>query len=134
MVPIVTSREKKKEKTMGKKSIVSALLITWLLVMSGCASLQKAEHEYIMRGQVLEVTGSSAYICIGKTDGAQVGQEFTVYRFVRSGFLSPRNQQPSFKKEHVGRVKIEEIVHDHYSNANILAGSVKVNDVVELSK
>ena len=117
---------------MGKKSFVSALLITWLLVMSGCASLQKAEHEYVMRGQVLEVAGNSAYICIGKADGAQLGQEFTVYRFVKAGYLTPKNQTPYFKKERAGKVKIEEIVHDHYSNANILTGSIKVNDIVEL--
>lgn len=117
---------------MGKKSFVGALLITWLLVMSGCASLQKAGHEYMMRGQVLEVTGNSAYICIGKADGAQVGQEFAVYRFVKSGYLTPKNQTPFFKKEQTGKVKIEEIVHDHYSNASILTGSVKVNYIVEL--
>ena len=118
---------------MRKASILGAMLVIALLAMSGCASLQPLEHQYIMRGQVLDVTDGSAYICIGKSDGAQVGQELTVYKFVKSGYLTPKNQTPYFKKEITGKVKIENIVDEHYSHVKILSGSVHVNDVVELN-
>jgi hypothetical protein len=86
-----------------------------------------------MRGQILEVADNMAYLCIGKNDGAQVGQELTVYRFVKSGYLTPRNQIPYFEKRKTGSVKIEDIFDEHYSHAKILTGSVKANDVVELN-
>lgn len=119
---------------MRKRSIISALLLIGLLALGGCAAgLQSAQHQYIMRGQILDVNDNMAYLCIGKNDGAQVGQELTVYRFVKSGYLTTKNQIPYFKKEKTGSVKIEDIFDEHYSHARILTGNVKVNDVVELN-
>lgn len=117
---------------MGKIGTVGALLAICLLASVGCASLEPAKHQYIMRGQVLDVADSMAFICIGNKDGARVGQEFSAYKFVRKGYLATKNQIPYFQKEKTGRVKIEDIFDEHYSHAKILSGSVKVHDVVEL--
>ncbi len=118
---------------MGKFGIVGALLALLLLAATGCASLQTVEHQYIMRGQVLDVTGDMASICIGTQDGAKVGQDLSVYKFVKEGYLTTKNQIPYFKKEKTGVVKIVDIFDEHYSHAKIISGSVKVHDLVELN-
>lgn len=118
---------------MGKRSIISALLLICLLATGGCAGLQSAQHQFVMRGQVLEVADNMAYLCIGKNDGAQVGQELAVYRFSRSGSLTMKYQKYYFKKEKIGSVKIEDVFDEHFSHARILTGNVRENDVVELN-
>lgn len=107
--------------------ILGAILAIFVIAGAGCASLDSMRHQYIMRGQVLEAEGSDVYLCIGSKDGAEVGQEFVVYRFVKSG-----RRYPSVLKENKGTVKIIEIIDEHYAKAKVLAGDVKVNDVVEL--
>lgn len=84
-----------------------------------------------MRGQILEVNGDRAYLCIGSADGAQVGQDLTVYRFIKTGRLGPRTSV-NYKREEIGEVKISEIVDEHMANAKIISGQVKEHDVVEL--
>ncbi|MBI5593589.1 MAG: hypothetical protein HY881_24315 [Deltaproteobacteria bacterium] len=84
-----------------------------------------------MRGQILESTGEGVYLCIGSADGAEVGQEYKVYKFVKiQGF----NARPRYKREETGTVKITEIVDEHYAKAKILTGEAKENDIVELHK
>lgn len=109
-----------------------ALMIVGLM-LSGCASLQTAGHKYIMRGQVLEVSDSTAYLCVGTRDGAQVGQEFTVYRFERTPSVNPKSTAPSYKRTETGKIKIIEIVDEHMATAKILSGNVKINDVAEMN-
>jgi hypothetical protein len=114
---------------------INVLVAVLLLLMAGCATLESAKHEYIMRGQVLEVNGDSAYLCIGSHDGAQVGQEFTVYRFVKvPNPYSRPGAQYSFKREETGRIKITVIVDEHMATAKVVRGEVKENDVVELNQ
>jgi hypothetical protein len=116
---------------MKRNYILSALLAIFIIAVAGCASLGSAGHKYVMRGQILETTGSDVYLCVGSKDGANVGQEFAVYRFVKE--ISPNPKLPMrFRKEEKGTVKITEIVDEHYAKAKVLAGDVKVNDVVEL--
>ncbi|MBI5593588.1 MAG: hypothetical protein HY881_24310 [Deltaproteobacteria bacterium] len=85
-----------------------------------------------MRGQILESTGEGVYLCIGSADGAEVGQEYEVYKFVRMQDL--KTMRPNFKREETGKVKITEIVDEHYAKAKILTGEAKVNYIVELHK
>jgi len=116
---------------MKKRNIVSLLLVILFTTSVGCATLESAGHKYIMRGSVLEVSDGTAYLCIGTDQGAKVGQEFTVKRYVRTGPPS-KGQQPSYKVETVGRVKITE-TESHMAHARILHGDVKGSDVVELN-
>jgi hypothetical protein len=102
--------------------------------MAGCATLETAGHKYVMRGQILEVTDGLAYLCVGSKDGAAVGQQLTVYRFVRTTPPFPKNVQPYFKREEAGKIRITEIIDEHMATAKILSGDVKVNDVVELEQ
>ena len=85
-----------------------------------------------MRGQILEATDEGVYLCIGSADGAKVGQEFKVYKFVKMSELRPK--QANFKREETGTIKITEIVDEHYAKARRLTGEAKENYIVELHK
>jgi hypothetical protein len=124
-----------KENSMKNRMVVNALVVILLFLITGCATLKSAGHEYIMRGQILEVTGDSAYLCIGSKDGAQVGQEYTVYRYVKAPNPYARpGAHYSFRREQTGAIKINEIVDEHMATAKISSGKVAANDVVELKK
>lgn len=117
-----------KPRVMGHGTVVSVLLVILLAAM-GCATLGPAGHQYLMRGQVLEVNGGTAYLCLGSEQGAKVGQVFTVRRYVSMG---GRGGQPQYRVDRVGTVKITG-VETHMANAQIVSGDVKANDVVELN-
>jgi hypothetical protein len=85
-----------------------------------------------MRGQILESTSGGVYLCIGSADGAEVGQEYKVYKFVRMQDIKP--MQPNYKRVETGTVTITEIVDEHYAKAKLLTGEAKENYIVELHK
>jgi len=114
---------------MKIRYILSALVLV-LFVVS--ASFGAVTHKYLMKGSVLEATDGTVYLCVGTSDGAKAGQELTVVRFTKTG-TNPKGG-PMFKKEEVGKVKIQEIVDEHMANAKIISGEAKVNDIVELHK
>ncbi len=119
---------------MRKRTIVNALLALLFVVAAGCATLESAEHKYVMKGQILNVSDGQAYLCIGSADGAKSGQQFPVYRYIALPGAGPKQQFPSFKREEVGTVKIKEVVDVHYATATIVSGDIKEHDVAELGR
>lgn len=112
---------------------ITSLGIVALFILTSCASLEKAGHNYIMRGKILESTGDGVYLCIGSADGATIGQELNVYRYTK--VANPQNRAKSnFRREETGKVKITDIVDEHYAKAKILSGDAKDNYIVELHK
>lgn len=112
-----------------KRIIISALLAVLLTAM-GCATMETAGHQYLMRGQVLEVKEGTAYLCLGTAEGAQVGQVFAVKRYVKMGLQ--KGGQPQYRVESVGTVRVT-AVESHMANASIISGDVKAYDIVELN-
>lgn len=119
------------EDAMKTRMLTTVLFGVIAVFLGGCASMQSAGHEYIMRGQVLDVTDNGVYLCIGKKDGAEVGQEYAVYNFVRTGNFKTR---PAYKKVDAGIIKLTEITDEHYAKAKVISGDVKSNYIVELKK
>lgn len=115
---------------MKMRIIQGGLLAVLLAVTLGCATLEIAGHKYIMRGSILDVTDGTAYLCIGTEEGAEVGQEFTVYRYTRVYGRQARGVY--YKVETVGKVKITQ-TESHMASAKILSGNVEKSDVVELN-
>jgi hypothetical protein len=87
-------------------------------------------HKYLMRGQVLEVENQTLVLCIGTADGAEVGQELDVVRHVKSQ-IPPKATGPNFQRQTVGKVRITTIFDEHYAEATVLDGDVRLNDTVE---
>jgi hypothetical protein len=95
---------------------------------SGCAGFQKQYHQYTMRGQIIEIVDKGIILCIGSKDGAQVGDEFIVYKIVKAtpGFTR------HYQKLQTGTVKITEIIDEHFAKAAIISGTVDMHSIVEL--
>jgi hypothetical protein len=131
MIAITTN----KEESMKNIAILIGLAMVLVAGLSACATVESGRHKYAMRGQILESDGSAVYLCIGSNDGAEVGQELTVYKFERiTKPFQKKHPGPSYKREATGKVKITEIVDEHMATAKVLTGEAKVNYVVELDK
>lgn len=116
---------------MKVKTLSSVLFLMLLSPIAGCVSLETASHKYLMRGQILEMKGDTAYLCIGSNDGTQIGQEFTVYKFERRPHI--HKNAVSFKRKKTGIVKIVQVIDEHVATAEIVSGEAKENYVVELN-
>jgi hypothetical protein len=110
---------------------LALLAVPTVAAIPPVASAQGLTHTFFMRGSVVNVDGKGIVVCVGKVDGAQIGQVLTVYRNVyRPG---PRSGA-SFTRTKIGTVRVGTSMNDHFSNASVLNGDVKVNDTVELER
>ena len=117
---------------MERKLPFSAFLILLIVVLAGCSRVESERHKLLMKGQILEVVGDSAYFCIGSKDEAEVGDQFTVYKFMRADNPNSETpERPYYKREVAGRIKITEVFEEHMAKAIILSGEVKPNYFVE---
>lgn len=117
--------------TSNRRWIGFALLAVLASGLGACASMGRAYHSAIMRGSILEASGDRVYLCIGSRDGAAVGQELTVVKFVK-GPLEVSRTGPSYRREGTGKVRITEIVDEHFAWAEVTAGDAAVGSLVEL--
>tara|TARA_R110001592_G_scaffold3113_1_gene17414 strand:+ start:9898 stop:10251 length:354 start_codon:yes stop_codon:yes gene_type:complete len=112
---------------LQKRLKISFLMIlVWFL--TACSGSQ-FYHEQIMKGQVVGIDNDELVICIGSKDGAKVGQELQVYRYVWEGALE--EGESDYRVDYVGTLKIKSVVNDHFSRAINTEGNVIKNDVVE---
>ena len=118
---------------MNIRSLKTVILTFVLLGLSACSSLQSVGHKYLMRGQVVELTGNEAVVCIGSADGAQVSQELTAYKLVNKNPAGgPGKNPPRWERVNVGTVRVVEVLDEHFAKARVTSGKVAVNDVVEM--
>jgi hypothetical protein len=108
-----------------------ALLLS--LAFATAAQALESGHKYLMRGQVLDVQDNTLVVCIGRKDGAQAGQVLDVVRHERDPHQH-KSAAPSFVRKDIGKVRITSIVDDHYAEATVIEGEIKVNDTVELQR
>ncbi len=108
------------------KSAVSLILATFVIfLMFSCATVY---HGFIMKGSIIEASDSDVYLCIGSKDGTSVGQELDVYKIIqRQSKVTP------FRRVLTGKVKITEIIDEHFAKATVISGKAEKNDIVELT-
>jgi len=111
----------------------AVLLLTAMFASPAWAGETSFKHEYMMRGQILEIGTGSVVVCIGKKDGAEVGQVLDVVRHVRTP-AHAKNSGPRFRRQDIGTVKITSVFDEHYATAQVVKGSPKLNDTVELER
>ena len=102
-------------------------LMFMVILLTSCATMGKAYYKYLMKGSIIETSADGVYICIGTRDGAKVDQELDIYKII-----SISKTRPTFQREHVGKVKIMEIVDEHFAKAKVIYGKAGKNDIVEL--
>ncbi len=112
---------------LSLKSAVSLILATFVIfLVVSCAT---GYHRLVMKGSIIEASDSEVYLCIGSRDGAAVGQELDVYKI-----LQTKPQPTLFKREYTGKVRINEIVDEHFAKATVISGKAEKNDIVELTR
>lgn len=114
----------------SRRSVIAAL---GGLLLAGSVNAGPVYHKLVMQGQVLSVDGNALVVCIGKSDGAEVGQELNLVRHVRDS-ASPKAGGPGFRREAIGKVRIAKIFNEHYASAEVVQGSARENDMVELER
>ena len=109
------------------KSAVSLILAAFvILLMFSCATVY---HGFLMKGSIIEASNSDVYLCIGSKDGASVGQELDVYKII-----PVTRARPTFRRVQTGKVKITEIIDEHFAKATVISGEAEKNDIVELTR
>ncbi len=113
------------DRKISFKNVVSLTFATFIIfLMFSCATFY---HAHIMKGSIIKASGSEVYLCIGSRDGASVGQELDVYEI-----LETKPTPTLFRRVIVGKVKITEIVDEHFAKATVISGKAEKNDIVEL--
>lgn len=114
---------------MGKMSglVYIVPVIFMIILLTSCATMDKAYHKYLMKGSIIETYDSDIYLCIGSNDGAEVGQELDVYKI-----RTISKARSTYQREHTGKVKITEIVDEHFAKAKVISGKAEKDNIVEL--
>jgi hypothetical protein len=111
-----------------KKLFVLFFLVGLVSLLNACST--QIYHKILMKGQVVAIEDDEVTICIGRRDGAKIGDELRVVRSMfRQGVVE--EGESSFELIEVGRIKISRVIDDHYAKANIINGSIKLNDIGE---
>ncbi|MGE4304994.1 hypothetical protein SAMN02927924_03794 [Sphingobium faniae] len=119
---------------MIKKSIMVALAG---IAMFGASPLlaQGIGHTLFMRGMIVDTDKDGTVVCIGKADGAEVGQTLEVYRVVQHpGPASSKGNATPFHRQRVGEVRIDHVYDDHFARVSVTQGRPAKNDIVELRR
>lgn len=88
-------------------------------------------HSFFMRGSVVGADGAGTVVCIGKADGAEVGQTLEVYRTVYHPGPA-KGSGSSYHREPIGHVRIDHIFDEHFAHVTAIDGHPARNDIVEL--
>jgi len=114
--------------------LLAALVLSLALcAMAAHAAESGFRHKYLMRGQVLDIQGTTLIVCVGTADGAQIGQELNVVRHERIP-QNPKFPELAFRRKDIGKVRITSIFDEHYAKATVIEGEVQLNDTVELPR
>lgn len=117
---------------MIKKSLLAAAAgITMLSATPVLA--QGIGHSLFMRGSIVGQDAQGTIVCIGKSDGAEVGQTLEVYRVVTHPGPS-KGVAPTFHRQLIGHVTVDHIYDDHFAHVAVKDGRPAKNDIVELRR
>ena len=115
----------------SKQYLIIFLVLPLTLLITSCATTEKAYHQYIMRGSILEVNNDEVYLCIGSKHGAQVEQVLSVYHYQKI-IEHPGSKGTHWNWEKTGKIRITEVVDEHFAWAKVISGNVEEGDIAEL--
>lgn len=113
-----------------KKSILGALAGLAMIAATGPTLAQGIGHSFFMRGSIVDTGSNGTVVCLGKADGAEVGQTLDVYRV--KTLPGPGKGAPAYRRDLVGHVRIDHIFDDHFAHVSVADGMPAKHDVVEL--
>jgi hypothetical protein len=126
---VAKRRAKMFRKMKLNNGFIIVSIVIFLITIIACATIDKQiYHGYLMKGSVIDAYDSEIIICIGKKDGATVGQELDAYHIVKV-----TRARAGYKRVFAGKIQITEIIDEHFAKAKVLSGKVDKDDIVELS-
>lgn len=105
--------------------------IALLTLLVSCANTP-FYHKNFMRGQVVSVSGANAVVCIGSYNDELIGSSLNVFAIELD--VGVEEGREGFRREHMGVLKIDSIINEHFARATISSGRVTKNNMVELSR
>ncbi len=110
---------------IGLKSAVSLILATLaILLPASCATVY---YGLLIKGSIIEASGSEVCLDVGSRDGVSVGQEMDVYKIPET-----KPEALHFTRVLTGKVRITEIIDDYFAKARVISGKAEKGDIVEL--
>ena len=116
---------------MLNKIVKVSFLVIFVGLLTACAGSQ-FYHENFMNGQVVDVKSNQVIVCVGNSDGAEIGQLLDVYRVEYE--VGTQEGDDGFRRVYMGELKVDAIVDKHFAKATISKGNVKKHDMVEFKK
>lgn len=117
---------------MFNKSVMIALAGISMLGASPVLA-QGIGHTFFMRGSIVGADAQGTIVCVGRKDGAKVGQTLEVYRNVPVPGPNKVGAAP-FRRQLIGHVQVNHIYDDHYAHVTVQDGQPKKHDIVELRR
>ncbi len=111
-----------------RKIVKYGAVIILIGLLAGCSGNQML-HEYFYKGQVIGIEGDEIVLCIGSRDGAETGQNLSVYRYIYEGSITEGEE--AYGKAYIGQITVNKIVNTHFARAKIISGKIKKYDVAE---
>ncbi|AJR26740.1 MULTISPECIES: hypothetical protein [Sphingomonadaceae] len=116
------------------KAVMLAAAAGLALLSAVPAGAQGIGHTWFMRGSIVGIDEGGPVVCIGKADGAEVGQVLDVYRNVPVPGGSYKGTGPAFRRQFVGHVRVDHIYDDHFAHVSVADGKPAKHDIVELRR
>ncbi|MGY8639386.1 hypothetical protein RAD15_43700, partial [Bradyrhizobium sp. 14AA] len=91
-------------------------------------------HSFFMRGSIIGKDTTGTIVCVGKADGATVGQVLDVYRVKTLPGSGYKGSGPAYRRDLIGHVRVDHIFDDHFAHVSVADGAPAVHDIVELRK
>lgn len=83
-----------------------------------------------MRGTIVANDNGTITVCVGRNDGAKIGQELLVTRAMNYGIGAKGGT--AWRLKNIGRIRLTEVYDEHFARATVISGEPSKNDLVEL--
>lgn len=91
-------------------------------------------HAFFMRGSIVGKDTTGTIVCVGKADGATIGQVLDVYRAKTLPGSGNVRVGSSYRRDLIGHVRVDHIFDEHFAHVSVADGTPAVHDIVELRK
>lgn len=115
---------------MNTQFLRNMVLVSAVLLAAGCAN-NPFYHRYVMTGQVVQASEGRTVVCFSEPKRAEVGQVLDAYRVVfRKDVVE--DGESVWARERVGKIRIDQVIDEHFATVDVLEGGIQKNDIVAL--
>ena len=114
---------------IARRMLIAAALMAVAPMAVPNAVAADIRHAVFMRGSIVDMTDKVLTICVGRADGAKVGQTLNVVR-VKASHVKGQN----FQRMDVAKLRVDSIVDEHFARASVISGQPALHDLVEIRR